>query len=70
VPKHISVVGYDEDPTPELFASKPDESHKRSFITSIEFTLKCPIAEFDEEKFNDVLKLATGIDNALRIGSG
>jgi hypothetical protein len=41
-----------------------------SFVTSIEFTLPCPIEEFNENKFISALKSATGIDaSKVRIAS-
>lgn len=51
-------------------AAKVKAEHKRGLITSIEFTLDRPFAEFDEGKFKIAFKLATGIDaSQIRIAS-
>ncbi|HTD15652.1 MAG TPA: toll/interleukin-1 receptor domain-containing protein [Chthoniobacterales bacterium] len=53
----------------EVPANVESES-KRRLISNIEFTLECPFAEFDEEKFKIALKLATGIEaSQIRIAA-
>ncbi len=54
----------------QLAPANVEVERKLSLITSIEFTLERPFAEFDEEKFKIALKLATGIDaSQIRIAS-
>jgi hypothetical protein len=53
----------------EVHANVASQNTRR-LITNIEFTLERPFAEFDEEKFKNALKLATGIDaSQIRIAS-
>jgi Protein of unknown function (DUF4019) len=53
----------------EVSASSLGETN-RQFITSVEFVLERPLAEFDVEKFKQALKLATGIDaSQIRIAA-